>query len=122
MTGYFGSKLIQRAMACSYGALLLGSVLPGSAVYRAALGEIYFRWFAVLPCVVVCNISFYPLTPVDLDSRRRQFRFHSLIINTPASYRGWVTAFATKAMGLIHFGWRLNMVFCILIDISPPTG
>lgn len=106
-------------MPVHMGALLLGSVLPDLPFTVLTLGgEIYYRWFAVLPASgSIMEYLHFTLFYTDLVWIIGHNFFHSLIINTSLLVLGYYGFRHQKRWGLFVFWLAVSMEFHTLIDI-----
>lgn len=119
ITAVLGPKLSQRHIPVSMGALLLGSVLPDVPFIVLTLsGEIYYRWFVVLPTsgsiMEYLHFTLFYTDPVWIISHNF---FHSLVINTLLIILGYYSFRKRKRWGLFVFWLAVSMAFHTFIDI-----
>lgn len=119
ITAVLGPKLSQRFMPIHMGALLLGSILPDVPFILLTIGgEIYYRWFALLPAsgsiMEYLHFTLFYTDPVWIIGHNF---FHSLIINTSLLVLGYYSFRARKRWGLFVFWLAVSMEFHTLIDI-----
>ena len=119
ITAVLGPKLAQRPMPVHRVALLLGSVLPDVPFILLTLGgEIYYRWFDVLPAsgsiMEYLHFNLFYTDPVWIIGHNF---FHSLLINTMLIVLGYYGFRARKRWGLFVFWLAMSMEFHTLIDI-----
>lgn len=119
MTAVFGRQLTQRQISVHTGGLLVGSILPDlSFTVLTLAGEIYYRWFAVLPTsgsiMEYLHLILFYTDPVWIISHNF---FHSLIVNTSILVFGYYGWYNHSRWGRFVFWLAVSMLFHTVIDI-----
>ena len=119
MTTVLGRQLSQRKIPVHIGASLIGSILPDLPFTALTLaGEIYYRWFAVLPTkgsiMEYLHLTLFFTDPIWIISHNF---FHSLIINTSVMALGYYGWYKHRRWGKFMFWLAARMIFHTIIDI-----
>ena len=119
MTTVLGRQIEQRQIPIHTGALLIGSILPDLPFIVLTFGgEIYYRWFAVLPSsssiMEYLHLTLFFTNPVWIASHNI---FHSLVVNSLLLGLGYSGVHYQKRWGLPLFWLAMSMAFHTVIDI-----
>jgi hypothetical protein len=119
LTTMLGRQITQRDIPVHTGALLIGSILPDIPFTALTLGgEIYYRWFAVLPAsgsiMEYLHLTLFFTNPMWIISHNI---FHSLVVNICLLGLGYSGLCYRKRWGFPLVWLAVSMAFHTVIDI-----